>query len=125
MHKKLFPSRIICLTEETVEVLYDLGAEDLIVGISGYVVRPSRARKEKPRVSTFQSAKIEKILDLKPDLVLGFSDIQADICRELIKNGINVYCSNQRSIKQIFEMIEFIGRIIDLKDTVHWLKLKA
>ena len=108
-----FPNRIICLTEETTEILYELGAEDLIVGISGYTVRPKRARKEKPRVSAFSSAKIDKIIELKPDLVLGFSDIQSDICSELIKNGINVLCFNQRSVEEILNVINLLGRIIN------------
>ncbi len=108
-----FPNRIICLTEETTEILYKLGAEDLIVGISGYTVRPKRARKEKPRVSAFSSAKIDKIIELKPDLVLGFSDIQSDICSELIKKGINVLCFNQRSVEEILNVIKLLGRIIN------------
>ncbi len=108
-----FPNRIICLTEETTEIIYELGAENLIVGISGYTIRPPRARKEKPKVSAFSSAKINKILELKPDLVLGFSDIQADICSTLIKKGINVLCFNQRSINEILNVINFLGRIID------------
>ena len=111
-----FPNRIICLTEETTEILYELGAEDLIVGISGYTVRPKRARKEKPRVSAFSSAKIDKIIELKPDLVLGFSDIQSDICSELIKNGINVLCFNQRSVEEILNVINLLGRIINQAD---------
>ena len=108
-----FPNRIICLTEETTEIIYELGAENLIVGISGYTIRPPRARKEKPKVSAFSSAKINKILELKPDLVLGFSDIQSDICSTLIKKGINVLCFNQRSINEILNVINFLGRIID------------
>ena len=111
-----FPNRIICLTEETTEILYELGAEDLIVGISGYTVRPKRARKEKPRISAFSSAKIDKIIELKPDLVLGFSDIQSDICSELIKNGINVLCFNQRSVEEILNVINFLGRVINQTD---------
>lgn len=111
-----FPTRIVCLTEETTEILYDLGAEDLIVGISGYTVRPKRARKDKPKVSAFITAKIDKILDLKPDLVLGFSDLQSEICSTLIKNGVNVLCFNQRSIKEIINVIEFIGRIVNLHE---------
>ena len=118
-----FPSRIVCLTEETAEILYDLGAEDLIVGISGYTVRPKRARKEKPKVSAFITAKIDKILDLKPDLVLGFSDLQSEICSTLINEGINVLCFNQRSISEILNVIEFIGRIVNLKEkTEQYLK---
>ena len=111
-----FPNRIICLTEETTEILYELGAEDLIVGISGYTVRPKRARREKPRVSAFSSAKIDKIIELKPDLVLGFSDIQSDICSELIKKGINVLCFNQRSVEEILNVINLLGRIINQAD---------
>ena len=118
-----FPSRIVCLTEETAEILYDLGAEDLIVGISGYTVRPKRARKEKPKVSAFITAKIDKILDLKPDLVLGFSDLQSEICSTLINEGVNVLCFNQRSIDEILNVIEFIGRIVNLQEkTEHYLK---
>jgi len=118
-----FPSRIVCLTEETAEILYDLGAEDLIVGISGYTVRPKRARKEKPKVSAFITAKIDKILDLKPDLVLGFSDLQSEICSTLINEGINVLCFNQRSISEILNVIEFIGRIVNLQEkTEQYLK---
>ena len=111
-----FPSRIVCLTEETTEILYDLGAEDLIVGISGYTVRPSRARKEKPKVSAFITAKIDKILDLKPHLVLGFSDLQSEICSTLINKGVNILCFNQRSISEILNVIEFIGRIVNLQE---------
>src|SRR5689334_13896683 len=88
------PERIVCLTEETTETLYLLGEERRIVGISGYTVRPARARREKPRVSAFLSAKTDKILDLKPDLVLGFSDLQADISRDLVKAGLNVMIFN-------------------------------
>ena len=118
-----FPTRIVCLTEETAEILYDLGAEDLIVGISGYTVRPKRARKEKPKVSAFITAKIDKILDLKPDLVLGFSDLQSEICSTLINEGVNVLCFNQRSIDEILNVIEFIGRIVNLQEkTQQYLK---
>ena len=94
------PERIVCLTEETTETLYLLGEERRIVGISGYTVRPPRARKEKPRVSAFLSAKTEKILELKPDLVLGFSDLQADIARDLAKAGLNIMIFNQRSVRR-------------------------
>jgi len=107
------PKRIICMTEETVETLYLLGEEDRIAGISGFTVRPPRARKEKPKVSAFTSAKIPKILDLKPDLVLGFSDLQADIAAELIKEGIEVYVLNHRTIEGILEMIRTLGRLVD------------
>src|ERR1700682_1712929 len=92
------PERIVCLTEETVETLYLLGEERRIVGISGYTVRPPRARREKPRVSAFISADIPKMLALKPDLVLTFSDLQADIAAELIRRGVDVHAFNQRSV---------------------------
>lgn len=107
-----FPSRIVCLTEETTEALYLLGEEDRIVGISGFTVRPARARKEKPRVSAFTSAKIDKIIELRPDLVLGFSDLQADIAAELIRHGINVHVFNQRSVAEILQMIRVLGGMI-------------
>src|ERR1700684_1252128 len=92
------PRRIVCLTEETVETLYPLGEEDRIVGVSGYTVRPPRVRREKPRVSAFISADIPKILALEPDLVLTFSDLQADIAATLIKEGVNVHAFNQRTV---------------------------
>jgi len=107
-----FPERIVCLTEETTETLYLLGEQDRIVGISGYTVRPPQARKEKPKVSAFISAKIDAILDLKPDLVIGFSDMQADIAAELIRRGVNVFVYNQRSVKEIFNMIGSLSRIV-------------
>lgn len=100
-----YPERIVCLTEETTETLYLLGEQDRIVGISGFTVRPPQARKEKPRVSAFTSAKIDKIMDLKPDLVIGFSDLQADIARDLIKLGANVLLLNHRSVNEILGMI--------------------
>ena len=106
------PRRIICLTEETVETLYLLGEETRIVGISGYVVRPARARREKPRVSAFTSADIPKILALEPDLVLTFSDLQADIAAALIRAGIEVHAFNQRSIAQILDMIITLGALV-------------
>jgi iron complex transport system substrate-binding protein len=106
------PERIVCLTEETVETLYLLGEDRRIVGISGYVVRPVRARREKPRVSAFTSADIPKILDLKPDLVLTFSDLQADIAAELIKHGVAVHAFNQRTVAEIFDMIRTIGALV-------------
>ena len=108
-----FPQRIVCLTEETTETLYLLGEQDRIVGISGYTVRPARARKEKPRISAFTSAKIDAILALKPDLVLGFSDMQADIAAQLIRKGINVMVFNQRSIDEILDMIRCLSRLVD------------
>ena len=107
------PSRIVCLTEETVETLYLLGEQDRIVGISGYVVRPPQARREKPRVSAFTSAKIDKILALKPDLVLTFSDLQADIAADLIRRGVAVHAFNQRSIAGILDMIRMVGAMVD------------
>src|SRR5256714_1966226 len=100
-----YPERIVCLTEETTETLYLLGEERRIVGISGYTVRPPRARREKPRVSAFLSAKNEKILELKPDLVLGFSDLQADIARDLAQAGVDIMIFNQRSVDEILSMI--------------------
>jgi iron complex transport system substrate-binding protein len=111
-----YPSRIVCLTEETTETLYLLGEEHRIVGISGFTVRPARARKEKPRVSAFTSAKIDKILALCPDLVLGFSDLQADTAAELIRQGINVHVFNQRSVAEIFQMIRVLGGMIGCQD---------
>lgn len=106
------PRRIVCLTEETTEVLYLLGEQDRIAGVSGFTVRPPEARK-KPIVSAFTSAKIDKILALKPDLVLGFSNLQADIARELIAAGLNVVVFNQRSIAEILDMILMLSRLVD------------
>ena len=106
------PTRIVCLTEETVETLYLLGQQDHIVGISGYVVRPPQARREKPRVSAFTSANIDKILALSPDLVLTFSDLQADIAAELIRHGLNVHAFNQRSVVGILDMIRMLGAMV-------------
>ena len=100
-----YPERIVCLTEETTETLYLLGEQRRIVGVSGYTVRPPEARRDKPRVSAFLSAKTDKILALEPDLVLGFSDLQADIARDLVKAGLNVVVFNQRSIDEILSMI--------------------
>jgi iron complex transport system substrate-binding protein len=106
------PERIVCLTEETTETLYLLGEERRIVGISGYTVRPPRARQEKPRVSAFLSARNEKIVELKPDLVIGFSDLQADILRDLAKAGLNVLVFNQRSVDEILSMILTLASIV-------------
>lgn len=106
------PERIVCLTEETVETLYMLGEEDRIVGVSGYAVRPKRVRKEKPRVSAFTSADIPKILALSPDLVLTFSDLQADIAADLIRAGIAVMAYNQRDIAGILSMIRHLGATV-------------
>ena len=111
-----YPNRIVCMTEETTETLYLLGEQDRIVGISGFTVRPARARREKPRVSAFTSAKLDKIIDLKPDLVLGFSDMQADIAAELVRAGVAVHIFNQRSVEQILEMIQLLGAMVGATD---------
>jgi len=105
------PQRIVCLTEETVETLYLLGEDARIVGVSGFACRPQEAR-QKPRVSAFTSAKIDKILELKPDLVLGFSNLQAEIARDLIAQGLNVLVFNQRSIDEIFQTMITLARIV-------------
>jgi iron complex transport system substrate-binding protein len=107
-----FPQRIVCLTEETTETLYLLEEDWRIVGISGFTVRPARARKEKPRVSAFTSARIGRIVDLKPDLVLGFSDLQADIAAELVRAGIEVHVFNHRSVDETLRMIRTLGGMI-------------
>src|SRR3984957_13365333 len=106
------PERIVCLTEETVETLYLIGEERRIVGFSGSPVRPPRARREKPRVSAFTSADIPKIVALKPDLVLTFSDLQADIAADLIRRGIDVHAFNQRSVAEILDMIRTLGALV-------------
>lgn len=106
------PQRIVCLTTETVELLYLLGEEDRIAGISGYTVTPPRARKEKPKVYAFTSGDLGKILAVQPDLVLTFSDLQADISCDLIKAGVPVYAFNQRSVEDILAMIETVGRLV-------------
>ena len=106
------PQRIVCLTEEPTEWLYMLGEERRIVGISGYTVRPPRAREEKPKVSAFLSAKIDKIIDLKPDCVIGFSDLQADIASQLVKKGIQVTIFNQRSVAEIFSMLYQLAAMV-------------
>ncbi|MBU6470945.1 MAG: cobalamin-binding protein, partial [Gammaproteobacteria bacterium] len=108
--------RIVCLTEETTETLYLLGEQRRIVGISGFTVRPPEARREKPKVSAFTSAKIEKILELRPDLVLGFSDIQADIAAELVRRGVEVHVFNHRSVAEILRMILMLGGMIGCED---------
>jgi iron complex transport system substrate-binding protein len=110
------PQRIVCLTEETVETLYLLGEQDRIVGISGYCVRPPEARRDKPRVSAFTSANVGKILDLRPDLVLSFSDLQADIVATLIREGVAVHAFNQRTIAEILDMIRLLGALVDAGD---------
>jgi iron complex transport system substrate-binding protein len=107
-----YPRRIICLTEEPTEVLYALGLEERIVGISGFTVRPARARREKPRVSAFTSARIDRILALRPDFVVGFSDIQADIAQALIKSGIEVWISNHRSVDGILGYVRRLGALV-------------
>jgi len=112
----LIPQRIICLTEEPTEWLYTLGQQHRIVGISGYTVRPPQARQEKPRVSAFLSAKIDKILALKPDCVIGFSDLQADIAAQLIRAGVPVHIFNQRSIDEIFSMLYQIAALVGEAD---------
>jgi iron complex transport system substrate-binding protein len=111
-----YPERIVCLTEESTETLYLLGEERRIVGISGYTVRPPRARRDKPRVSAFLSARTEKILELKPDLVVGFSDLQADIARDLAKAGLNVLIFNQRSVQEILDMILALSSLVGAAD---------
>lgn len=116
-----WPQRIICMTEETVETLYLLEEQERIAGISGFTVRPPEARKEKPKVSAFTSAKIPKILDLKPDLVLGFSDLQADIAAELIREGVEVYILNHRDVNGILRMIRSLGRLVDAKEKAELL----
>lgn len=112
----LLPQRIVCLTEETTEWLYMLGEEARIVGISGFTVRPRRARQEKPRVSAFLTAKIDQILALKPDCVFGFSDLQADIASALIRHGIQVTVFNQRSVAEIFSMMYQIAAMVGQAD---------
>jgi iron complex transport system substrate-binding protein len=107
-----YPQRIVCLTEEPTEILYALGEDQRIVGISGYTVRPARARREKPRISAFTSANIDAILALGPDLVIGFSDIQADIAQALIRKGIEVWISNHRSVQGILGYIARLGAMI-------------
>ena len=104
--------RIVCLTEETTEWLYLLGQEARIVGISGYTVRPPRARQEKPKVSAFLSAKIDQILALQPDCVFGFSDLQADIAAALIRQGVQVTVFNQRSVAEIFSMLYQVAAMV-------------
>jgi iron complex transport system substrate-binding protein len=107
-----FPQRIVCLTEETTETLYRLGEDWRIVGISGFTVRPPQARREKPRVSAFTSARIDRIVALEPDLVLGFSDLQADIAAALVRAGLDVHVFNHRSVADILRMIRTLGGMI-------------
>jgi iron complex transport system substrate-binding protein len=115
MSRSLYPSRIVCLTEETTETLYLLGEGDRVVGISGYTVRPSEARS-KPKVSAFINARFDKIEALKPDLVLAFSDLQADIAAELIRRGYPVYTFNQRSVDGILQMMRTVGALVGRGD---------
>ena len=110
-----YPERIVCLTEETTETLYRIGAGDKVVGVSGFTVRPREARK-KPRVSSFLDANFERILELKPDLVLGFSDLQADLGRELCKRGVPVVLFNQRSIAEILQSVRVVGALVGLPE---------
>ena len=108
----MFPSRIVCLTEEPTEVLYAIGEEARIVGISGFTVRPARARREKPKVSAFTSAKVDEIVRLGPDLVVGFSDIQADIAQALVKRGIEVWIANHRNVDGIVSYVRRLGAMV-------------
>lgn len=108
--------RIACLCTEAVETLYLLGAEEYIAGISGFTVRPSRARAEKPKISGFSSSKIERILAVEPDLVIGFSNLQADICRELVQAGIEVHVFNQRSVAGILRMVQVLAALVQKQD---------
>lgn len=130
------PERIVCLTTETVEVLYLLGEQERIVGISGYTTRPAIARKEKPKIAAFTTANIDKILALKPDLVLGFSNLQAEIAAELIKAGVEVHVFNQRSVDDILRMILTTGRLVgavekaerivqDIQQQIHSIRAAA
>jgi iron complex transport system substrate-binding protein len=110
------PQRIVCLTEEPTETLYLLGEQDRIVGISGFTVRPPEARRDKPKVSAFTSAKVGQILALKPDLAIGFSDIQADIAQALIKSGIEVWIANHRSVAGILDYVRRLGAMVGVPD---------
>ena len=110
--RRVGPQRIVCLTEEPTETLYALGEQDRIVGISGFTVRPARARKEKPKVSAFTSAKIGEILKLEPDLAIGFSDIQADIAAELVRSGVEVWIANHRSVEGIIDYVRRLGAMV-------------
>jgi iron complex transport system substrate-binding protein len=111
-----YPQRIVCLTEETTEWLYLLGQEQRIVGISGYTVRPPRARQEKPRISSFLDGKIDRIVALEPDLVIGFSDMQAALADKLIRAGLNVLVTNQRSVAQIFQTLRLVAGLVGAQD---------
>ncbi len=110
--RRMGPQRIVCLTEETTEWLYLLGQEARIVGISGYTVRPRRARQEKPRISSFLDGKIDKVVELQPDLVIGFSDMQAALADKLIRAGLSVLVTNQRSVAQIFDTLRLVAGLV-------------
>lgn len=110
------PTRIVCLTEETTDVLYRLGEEDRIVGVSSHTVHPPRARREKARIGSFASPALETVLELRPDLVLAFSDVQADIVRDLIRHGLQVMTFNQRTVAGIFRMIGLVGALVGASD---------
>jgi iron complex transport system substrate-binding protein len=120
------PERIVCLTEETTEWLYLLGEERRIVGISGYTVRPRRARQEKPRVSAFLSGKIDRIVALQPDLVIGFSDMQAALADQLIRAGLNVLVTNQRSVSEIVATMRLVAGLVGAQDRAEaWIAANA
>jgi len=114
-----YPERIVCLTEEPTEVLYALGEQQRIVGISGFTVRPPAARQEKPRVSAFTSAKLDRILELQPDLAIGFSDMQADIAQALIRSGVEVWISNHRSVDGIVGYVRRLGAMVGAEHKAH------
>jgi len=118
------PERIVCLTEETTETLYLLNEDHRIVGISGYTVRPPRARREKPRVSAFISADIPKILTLNPDLVLTFSDLQAEIVADLVRAGVSVHAFNQRTVAEILDMIRTLGALVGAEQRANELAVR-
>jgi iron complex transport system substrate-binding protein len=121
----MYPQRIVCLTEEPTEVLYALGEQQRIVGISGFTVRPAEARREKPRVSAFTSAKTAKILALRPDLAIGFSDLQADIARDLIAHGVEVWISNHRSVEGILGYVRRLGALVGASEKAEHYALRG